>query len=420
MKTEIIAVGTELLLGQTVNTNATFLSQELAQIGYEVYYQSVVGDNESRISELLEIAVDRSELVILCGGLGPTEDDLTKQAVANYIGTKLRTDDDALEKLTRRIQSAGRVLTENNIKQAQYIEGGEVIKNDRGLAIGSLTKYKNVYFLLLPGPPSELKPMVKTHVIPKLIELLPNQNLLTSKVLRFYGLGESGIADKLNDLIVAQTNPTIALYAKENEVTLRLTAKGILEKENLALIQPLEQEIIARLKEYFYGYGEENSLSQELFKLIPKESIIRIEDYFTEGRLGLSWQKVITSQASGVKLFNQNSNDELVLVDKSGDIVPKPYTTTTIKKIYSDDLSAPSGDIHITVLGDQYLEKSGQFYEAEVWAIISLNQEIFIKKSIFANNYDSVKNQSTLDITAFLLSVLKEQEQKANKHSQNA
>lgn len=270
MKAEIIAVGTELLLGQVVNTNATFLSEELADLGIEVYYHTVVGDNLQRLLDVLNEAEQRSDLIVLCGGLGPTEDDLTKDGVALHIQKELVQDPDGLAKLQEFFRFSQRKMTPNNLQQALIIEGGISIPNPTGLAVGTLVTERDTSYLLLPGPPSELKPMVFQYVRPLLQEMFPTKEQLISRVLRFYGIGESQLVTDLKELIDRQTNPTLAPYAKPNEVTLRLTAKTSSEAEGEAMLQHLEEQVLAIVGEFFYGYGDENSLEETTVKLLVK------------------------------------------------------------------------------------------------------------------------------------------------------
>lgn len=270
MKAEIIAVGTELLLGQIVNTNATFLSEELADLGIEVYYHTVVGDNLQRLLDVLNEAEQRSDLIVLCGGLGPTEDDLTKDGVALHIQRELVQDPDGMAKLQEFFRFSQRKMTPNNLQQALIIEGGISIPNPTGLAVGTLVTERDTSYLLLPGPPSELKPMVFQYVRPLLQEMFPTKEQLISRVLRFYGIGESQLVTDLKELIDRQTNPTLAPYAKPNEVTLRLTAKTSSKAEGEAMLQQLEEQILAIVGEFFYGYGDENSLEETTVKLLAK------------------------------------------------------------------------------------------------------------------------------------------------------
>ncbi|MEG0122229.1 MAG: competence/damage-inducible protein A [Enterococcus sp.] len=268
MKAEIIAVGTEILLGQVVNTNATFLSEELADLGIEVYYHSVVGDNPERLESLLKTADQRSDLVVLCGGLGPTTDDLTKDVVAAHVGQRLVEDAAGRKELETFFTRAKREMTANNLRQVLVFEDGNALPNETGLAIGIFYQSPTTAFLLLPGPPSELRPMFLHHGKALLQEKFPQQEQLISRVLRFYGIGESKLVTQLAQLIENQTNPTIAPYAKPNEVTLRLTVKTQDEKSGQKLLDETEAAIKEEVGEYFYGYGEENSLEAVVVKLL--------------------------------------------------------------------------------------------------------------------------------------------------------
>lgn len=270
MKAEIIAVGTEILLGQVVNTNATFLSEELAGLGIEVYYHSVIGDNRQRLEEALKTAELRSDLVILCGGLGPTDDDLTKDVTAEHLGQRLVQDEKGYQQLLAFFQKAQREMTPNNLRQVLVFEEGIALPNDTGLAMGIFYEGTTDY-LLLPGPPSELQPMFLRYVKPLFQEKYQQNGRLISRVLRFYGIGESNLVTKLADLIAEQTNPTIAPYAKPNEVTIRLTVKAEEEQTAQQRLAEVEAKIMARVGEYFYGYGEENSLVEVVVSLLKEQ-----------------------------------------------------------------------------------------------------------------------------------------------------
>ena len=274
MKAEIIAVGTEILTGQIVNTNAQFLSEKLAEIGVDVYFQTAVGDNEARLLSLLEIASQRSNLVILTGGLGPTEDDLTKQTLAKFLGKDLVFDPQAQEKLD--IFFAHRpdyARTPNNERQAQIVEGATPLLNETGLAVGGVSEADGVTYVVLPGPPSELKPMVLNQLLPKLM----TGAKLYSRVLRFFGIGESQLVTILADLIDHQTDPTLAPYAKTGEVTLRLSTKAVSQEKADQALDILENQILSRqtfegisLRDICYGYGEETSLASVVVEELKK------------------------------------------------------------------------------------------------------------------------------------------------------
>ncbi|ORO60001.1 competence/damage-inducible protein A [Streptococcus oralis subsp. oralis] len=274
MKAEIIAVGTEILTGQIVNTNAQFLSEKLAEIGVDVYFQTAVGDNEARLLSLLEIASQRSNLVILTGGLGPTEDDLTKQTLAKFLRKDLVFDPQAQEKLD--IFFAHRpdyARTPNNERQAQIIEGATPLPNETGLAVGGVSEVDGVTYVVLPGPPSELKPMVLNQLLPKLM----TGTKLYSRVLRFFGIGESQLVTILADLIDHQTDPTLAPYAKTGEVTLRLSTKAVSQEKADQALDILENQILdcqtfegISLRDICYGYGEETSLASVVVEELKK------------------------------------------------------------------------------------------------------------------------------------------------------
>ena len=274
MKAEIIAVGTEILTGQIVNTNAQFLSEKLAEIGVDVYFQTAVGDNEARLMSLLEIASSRSSLVILTGGLGPTEDDLTKQTLAKFLGKALVFDPQAQEKLDHFFaQRPDYARTPNNERQAQIVEGATPLPNEIGLAVGGVSEADVVTYVVLPGPPSELKPMVLNQLLPKLM----TGSKLYSRVLRFFGIGESQLVTVLADLIDHQTDPTLAPYAKTGEVTLRLSTKAVSQEQADQALDILEDQILNRqtfegisLRDICYGYGEETSLASVVVEELKK------------------------------------------------------------------------------------------------------------------------------------------------------
>ncbi|HGA0492527.1 TPA: competence/damage-inducible protein A [Streptococcus agalactiae] len=277
MRAEIIAVGTEILTGQIVNTNAQFLSEKMAELGIDIYFQTAVGDNEERLLSLLDIASQRSQLVILCGGLGPTEDDLTKKTLAKFLGKSLTVDLLASRKLDRFFSSRPQFArTPNNERQAQLVEGSIPLQNLTGLAVGGIVTSKGVQYMVLPGPPSELKPMVMEQVVPILSN---NGTKLYSRVLRFFGIGESQLVTILEDIIKNQTDPTIAPYAKVGEVTLRLSTKAENQDEADFKLDSLEKEILAlktldnrKLKDLLYGYGDNNSMARTVLELLKVQN----------------------------------------------------------------------------------------------------------------------------------------------------
>ncbi|HEM5006249.1 TPA: competence/damage-inducible protein A [Streptococcus suis] len=308
MKAELIAVGTEILTGQIINTNAQFLSEKCAELGIDVYFHTAVGDNENRLLSVLEVASQRSDLVILCGGLGSTEDDLTKQTLATFLGRNLVFDELAMAKLDRFFASRpGRVRTPNNERQAQIVEGSQALQNPAGLAVGGMVEQDGVTYIVLPGPPSELTAMFSESLLPLLSQ---SQQQLYSRVLRFFGIGESQLVTVLADLIDKQTDPTLAPYAKVGEVTLRLSTKATSQEEANLRLNQLEEEILQhdKLADYFYAYGEDNSLVKMVAScLIEKKQTIAIVEQGTGGLLQAELSLALADQPyfSGGKVIGQ-------------------------------------------------------------------------------------------------------------------
>lgn len=289
MKAEIIAVGTEILTGQITNTNAQFLSEEFAKLGIDVFFQTAVGDNEERLLSTIDLASKRSDLVVLCGGLGPTEDDLTKQTLAKYLGRNLVFDEQASKRLDEFFATRPQFTrTANNERQAQLIDGSTPLQNSTGLAVGGVLEVDGVTYVVLPGPPSELKPMVWDYLVPLLSS---DHKQLYSRVLRFFGIGESQLVTVLSDLIENQTDPTIAPYAKTGEVTLRLSTKADDLETAKAKLDELEHKILAKktlnsipLENLLYGYGDDNSMARVVFDLLKqKHKTITAAESLTAG-----------------------------------------------------------------------------------------------------------------------------------------
>ncbi len=281
MRAEIITVGTEILLGDIVNTNSQFLAKELANLGVEVYYQGTVGDNEDRLLESLEESLHRSDMVITTGGLGPTKDDLTKETAAKLFNQELVFHEESWREIEAYFNKLGKVPTENNKKQAYFPKEAIVLKNNNGTAPGAILKKDNKTIIVLPGPPREMKPMFEEHVKPYLQYL--TDDILVSKTLRFYGIGESSLENAIIDIINEQSNPTIAPYAKDTEVTLRITAKAISEEVAMDLINPVIDKIEDRVGQYIYSQGESTLEDTVAEMLVNKNLTISVAESCTGG-----------------------------------------------------------------------------------------------------------------------------------------
>ena len=272
MVVELISVGTEILLGNIVNTNAAYLAEKCALLGLSCYHQSAVGDNEERLEETIRLAVSRSDIVILSGGLGPTKDDLTKEVTAKVFGKKLYEDShtkERIEEYFRQVHS--NQVTDNNWKQALVPEGAKVIDNHNGTTPGLIFEENGKTAILLPGPPNEIRPMFERDIAPFLNSLQPEG--IYSKMVKICGIGESKAETMIADLMDEQSNPTIAPYAKTGEVHLRVTAKAENEEQAEELMKPVMEELFQRFGETIYTIEEEVTLEEAIVKLLAEKNM---------------------------------------------------------------------------------------------------------------------------------------------------
>lgn len=274
MVVELISVGTEILLGNIVNTNAAYLAEKCALLGCSLYHQTVVGDNEERMEEAIRQALSRSDIVILTGGLGPTKDDLTKEVTAKVFGRNLYLDEHSKARIQEYFQKIGsKQITENNWKQAMAPEGAIVVDNDNGTAPGLIIEdgERNKTAILMPGPPNELKPMFEKDIAPYLNKKQPEG--IYSKMIKICGIGESRAETMVADLMEAQTNPTLAPYAKTGEVHFRITAKARTEEEAEILMKPLVEEMDRRFEDAIYTTREEETLEEVIVAMLKERQM---------------------------------------------------------------------------------------------------------------------------------------------------
>lgn len=284
---EIIAVGTELLMGQIVNTDAQFLAEKLTELGISVLHQTVVGDNAARLRAAAEQALGRVDLVIFTGGLGPTADDLTKETVAALMGAELELHQPSLDKMKSYVKGWDRAMPANNLKQAYLPKAGDgiIVPNNNGTAPGCIFEKDGKIAVLLPGPPSEMKPMFCETVAPYLRE--KSGAALYSRVLRIFGIGESAAAERIDDLIKNQTNPTIAPYAKEGEVTFRLTAMAPTPQAAESLLAPTVERMYREFGDCIYAEGDDATLAGTVVELLrQKHKTLATAESCTGGMIG--------------------------------------------------------------------------------------------------------------------------------------
>jgi len=399
MNAEILAVGTELLMGQIANTNAQYISQRLNDIGINVYYHSVVGDNPARLKSVLQLALSRSDVVIMTGGLGPTQDDLTKETVAEIMGRKLVLHDESLKRMEDYFKKLNRPLTKNNIKQAYFPENCIVVRNDNGTAPGCIIEKENKIVVMLPGPPSEMKPMLDDTVIPYFKSR--TQEKIVSKYLRVFGIGESLLEEKLMHLIEKQGNVTIATYAKDGEVTVRITTKSTDEAEALRELACVQKEIAEIVGDALYS-DEDKELYQVVGEmLIQKGVTIAFAESCTGGLIssvitdipGISavFDRAVVSYSNKAKVENLGVKQETL--DKFGAVSMETAVEMAegIRKVAGTDLglsvtgiAGPDGGTELKPVGLVYV------------ALASKNGTV-CKELRLAGNRRKIRNNTVLN-----------------------
>ena len=267
MIAEILSVGTELLMGQIANTDAQFISRRLGELGVTIYRHSTVGDNPARVREALQEALSRSDMVITTGGLGPTEDDLTKEMVAEYFGLEMELHQPSLDALKAFMERFGKKMTPNNLKQAYFPRGCAVMPNACGTAPGCIVEQGGKTVAVLPGPPMELMDMFDRQLAPYL--QARSGQVIRSRFLKIFGLGESNVETLLSDLFHSG-NPTLALYCGPGEVTARITARAAAPEKAEAMMQPVYEEILRRVGEAYYGEGVNRTPADAVLELLKK------------------------------------------------------------------------------------------------------------------------------------------------------
>ena len=294
---EILSVGTELLLGNIANTDAQTLSQGLSALGLNVYYHTVVGDNPQRAREAVAIAKKRADIIITTGGLGPTCDDLTKNVLAEAFGKKLVFDEPSAERIRSYFAKTKRPMTENNLQQAMLPEGCTVLANDWGTAPGCAFQAEGVHVIMLPGPPSECRPMFQYRAKPYLQSL--SEGVIASHTLKLFGIGESAMEAQLRDQMNAMSNPTLAPYAKEGECELRVTAKAPTDAEAQALLKPTVEQVKALFGSKVYGV-DVSSLEEVVEGLLREKGMtIGVAESCTGGLMA----KRLTDVAGASQVF---------------------------------------------------------------------------------------------------------------------
>ena len=413
MVVELISVGTELLLGNIVNTNAQYLAEKCALLGLSMYNQSVVGDNPARLADTIKTALDRSDVVILTGGLGPTEDDLTKEVCAEVMGFELAEDPHTKARIQEYFKNnIYKVITDNNWKQAMVPVGAMVLDNDNGTAPGLIMEKNGKHAILLPGPPNELYPLFSRQVFPYLQKLQPE--IIVSQMVKICGVGESQVEDKILDLIDKQQNPTIATYAKTGEVHIRVTAKAATEEDAKKLVKPVVKEIKKRFGNAVYSIKEEETLEMAVVRLLKKyELTVTTAESCTGGLLAgrlVNVPGVSEVFREGFVTYSNKAKRKILDVNKATLKKYGAVSKETAKEMAMGGVFATDADICVAVTG--LAGPDGGSEEKPVGLVYMacyMNDQVTVEKYQFKGNRAKIREQSVVKALDLLRRTILEQ-----------
>ena len=410
MDGELISVGTEILLGNITNTNAVFLSEMCARLGISLYYHTVVGDNEGRLREILKQACSRSKVVIVTGGLGPTEDDLTKETAASVLGYKLVEDAHTKKRIESFFKSyvknnKNKKITENNWKQALVPKGAKVLDNHNGTAPGLIMEHSGGIVILLPGPPGEMKPMFQESVYPYLHKMQPE--IIYSQMVKICGIGESQVEDDIKDLIKKQKNPTIAPYAKTGEVHLRVTARAKDEKEAKKMCKPIVRELKARFGKNIYAAEEEKTLEDAVVELLASQNLtLAAAESCTGGMLAARIVNVPGASKvlkEGFVTYSDRAKRKRLLVKKGTLAKEGAVSSKTANEMAKGGCFASGADVCISITG--IAGPDGGSKEKPVGTVFMgccYKGDVYVKEFHFTGNREKIREYTTVNALIFL------------------
>ena len=418
MVVELISVGTEILLGNIVNTNAAYLAKKCALLGLSLYHQTVVGDNEERLAQTLRAAMERSDVVILSGGLGPTKDDLTKETAAKTLGLQLREHKHTRKRIEEYFKNSHvKIITDNNWKQALVPEGAVVVDNENGTAPGLIMEQEGTSVILLPGPPNELVPMFEKDIFPYLNRLQPE--IICSAMVKICGLGESYVETQIADMIESQTNPTIAPYAKTGEVHLRVTAKASDEKEAKKLIKPVIKELKNRFGSNIYTTEESKSLEESIIELLMEKGLtLTTAESCTGGLLAAKLTNVSgVSEVfrQGFVTYSNRAKRKLLDVKKNTLKMYGAVSDKTAKEMAKNGAFITGSDVCISVTG--IAGPSGGTEEKPVGLVYmacSYKNQVTVKEFHFKGDRYKIRESSVVSALTLLRECILAEEEKAD------
>lgn len=404
MIVELVSVGTEILLGNITNTNAAYLSEMCARLGMSLYYQSVVGDNRERLTQTVKTALERSDAVIFTGGLGPTEDDITKEVVAEVMGKKLVEDPHSRERIESYVKAYAknhpdRRVTKNNWKQAMVPSGAIVLDNDNGTAPGLIIEAGEKIAILLPGPPNELKPLFQEQVYPYLNKKQPD--IIYSQMVKICGIGESQVATDIADMIDKQTNPTIAPYAKTGEVHLRITAKAKDDKEAKKLVKPIVRELKGRFGKNIYSTEEDKTLEQAVVELLKDQKLtLSLAESCTGGLVAARIVNVPGASdvlKEGFVTYSDRAKRKRLLVKKGTLKTETAVSAKAAKEMAKGGCFTSGSDVCVSVTGYAGPDGGGKDKPAgTVFLGCCIKGETTVRECHFTGNRNKVREQAAV------------------------
>lgn len=401
MVVELISVGTEILMGNIVNTNAAYLSEQCVRLGLSVYHEITVGDNRERLLEVIRTAEKRADILILSGGLGPTGDDLTKETTAEAFGKTLIVDEHTQERITEYFKRKGDtgVIPENNWKQANIMEGCIVLDNDNGTAPGLIVENDNgVKAILLPGPPNELVPMFEAQVIPYLKTLC--QETIHSKMIKVCGMGESAVEMKLADLIEEQDNPTIATYAKTGEVHIRVSARAGSKEEAKALMKPVITKIMRKLSGNIYTMDEKESLEENVVSLLKKYDLSLAAAESLTG--GMFCSRIVNVPGAsevlkgGFVTYTNKAKRKMLGVKKSTLLKHTAVSKETAEEMAKGAAAELGADIAVSMTGLAGPDGDGDQPVGTVYIACLAKGKVTVKKYHFNGNRQKIRENAVV------------------------
>jgi nicotinamide-nucleotide amidase len=408
---EIIAVGTELLLGQIANTNAQWISEQLALHGINVMYHGVVGDNLMRVKDTFKLAENRSNVIIVTGGLGPTDDDLTREAFQLISGKKMIEHKPSMEYIEAFFKKNNTDMTPNNRKQARVFEDATVINNTVGMAPGMIIQHHDTTWVFLPGVPREMKSMMLEQVLPYLRKALKQNDVIKSYILRFIGIGESQLEYELKDILDKQQNPTIAPLAQDSGVIIRLTAKASSEINAFKLLDRVKEEILSRVGDYYYGMDDETLEHVINTKLKEKQHKIASAESLTGGKF---IEKLISvpgaSEVCRGSIVCYDTSVKRDILKISNETIEKQGTISKecaleMSKNVADLLDASIGISFTGVAGPDSTE--GKQVGTVYISIYIRNNKHIVHKYEFSGNRDRIRDRAVIKGNELLLNLLK-------------